>query len=45
MAQLSSTVFAQLASLDVRKSTGPDDLSSKFLKEVASELSILSNIN
>ena len=34
----SSTVFAHLSSLDVRKSTGPDDLSSRFLKEVASEI-------
>ena len=34
----SSTVFAHLSSLDVRKSMGPDDLSSGFLKEVASEI-------
>ena len=33
-----STVFAHLSSLDVKKSTGPDQLSSRFLKEVASEI-------
>ena len=33
-----STVFTHLSSLDVKKSTGPDQLSSQFLKEVASEI-------
>ena len=33
-----STVFAHLPSLDVRKSTGLDDLSSRFLKEVANKI-------
>ena len=33
-----STVSTHLSSLDVRKSTGPDQLSSRFLKEVASEV-------
>ena len=33
-----STVFTHLSSLDVRKSTGPDQLSSRFLREVASEV-------
>ena len=34
----SSTAFTHLSSLDMRKSTGPGDLSSRFLKEVASEI-------
>ena len=33
-----STAFTHLSSLDVKKSTGPDQLSSRFLKEVASEI-------
>ena len=33
-----SIVFNYLSSLDVKKSTGPDQLSSRFLKEVASEV-------
>ena len=33
-----STVFTHLSSLDVKKSTGSDQLSSRFLKEVASEI-------
>ena len=35
-----STVFTHLSSLDVEKVTGPDQLSSRFLKEVASEIVI-----
>ena len=35
---LLSTVFTHLSSLDVKKSTGSDQLSSRFLKEVASEI-------
>ena len=34
----SSTSFAHLSSLDVRKLTGPYDLSYRFLKEVACEI-------
>ena len=33
-----STVFTHLSSLDVKKSTGSDQLSSRFLKEIASEI-------
>ena len=33
-----STMSTHLSSLDVKKSTGPDQLSSRFLKEVASEV-------
>ena len=33
-----STVSTHLSSLDVKKSTGPDQLLSRFLKEVASEV-------
>ena len=33
-----STVFTHLSSLSVKKSTAPDQLSSRFLKEVASEI-------
>ena len=40
-----STVFTHLSSLSVKKATGPGQLSSWFLKEVASEIVIpLSNL-
>ena len=35
-----STLFTHLSSLNVKKVTGPDQLSSQFLKEVASEIVI-----
>ena len=35
-----STVFTDLSSLDVKKATGPDQLSPRFLKNVASEIVI-----
>ena len=33
-----SILFTRLSSLDVKKVTSPDQLSSRFLKEVASEI-------
>ena len=35
---ITSTVLSHLKSLDIRKSTGPDNLSARFLREVAYEI-------
>lgn len=41
-----STVLSHLSTLDVSKSTGPDDLSAAFLKEVANAIAIpLTNLH